>query len=176
VADRVFSAPLPAGFYNLDGCPERRLLVPSARPMNARPRRFRAWARLKQSVCRWTLPGRWPEVSQRIKALDCKGLTCSIRTSADGARVRSHLLDGVCQPARSLHREWLQRSTTARAADRGTQHSDSRAAQAGVPNLIAMFGNRGGRSDADGLRTARRPVKGCRQSRRRTASRCAWSS
>src|SRR6266478_3082711 len=38
------------------------------------PEAFPGAGRLKQSVCRWTLPGPLPEVCQRIKALGLQGI------------------------------------------------------------------------------------------------------
>jgi hydroxypyruvate isomerase len=108
--------------------------------------------RLKQSVCRWTLPGSLPEVCQRVKALGldaidllypdewpvarAAGLTCSMGYASR----REHFIEnGFNDPA--LHALLIEELNAAIPG----------AAAAGVPNLIAMFGNRRGRSDADGI-------------------------
>jgi hydroxypyruvate isomerase len=108
--------------------------------------------RLKQSVCRWTLPGALPEVCQRVKGLQLKGidllypdewhvarasgLTCSMGYASR----RDHFIDnGFNDP--QYHALLIEELSGAIPL----------AAQAGVPNLIAMFGNRRGRSDAEGI-------------------------
>jgi hydroxypyruvate isomerase len=108
--------------------------------------------RLKQSVCRWTLPGPLPKVCQRIKGLGLKGidllypdewavacesgLTCSMGYASR----REHFIEvGFNDPAQ--HAMLIEELNTAIPL----------AAKAGVPNLIAMFGNRGGRTDAEGI-------------------------
>ncbi len=111
-----------------------------------------AAGRLHQSVCRWTLPGSLPEVCQRVRALGLSGidllypeewevaraagLTCSMGYAS---RRESFIAEGFNNPA--LHPLLVGELTAA----------IPRAAAAGVPNLIAMFGNRRGRSDAQGI-------------------------
>jgi hydroxypyruvate isomerase len=116
------------------------------------PEAFPSVGRLKQSVCRWTLPGPLPDVCQRIKELGLQGidllypdewqvarasgLTCSMGYASR----RAHLIEnGFNDPQQ--HVLLIEELNTA----------IPRAAQAGVPNLIAMFGNRRGRSDAEGI-------------------------
>jgi len=108
--------------------------------------------RLKQSVCRWTLPGALPEVCERVKGLGLQGidllypdewavaraagLTCSLGYASR----REHFIeDGFNDPQ---HHALLIEELNA---------AIPLAAQAGVPNLIAMFGNRRGRSDAEAV-------------------------
>jgi len=108
--------------------------------------------RLHQSVCRWTLPGALPEVCQRVRALGLKaidllhtdewetaraaGLTCSMGYASR----RDHFIEnGFNDPGN--HAMLIEELTAAIPL----------AAQAGVPNVIAMFGNRRGRSDAEGI-------------------------
>jgi hydroxypyruvate isomerase len=122
------------------GAPEP---VPAAMPVSGR---------LKQSVCRWTLPGSLTDVCQRIRKLGLPaidllypdewqaaheaGLTCSMGYASR----RAHFIeDGFNDP--QLHAVLIGELTAA----------IPRAARAGVPNLIAMFGNRRGRSDAEGI-------------------------
>jgi hydroxypyruvate isomerase len=111
-----------------------------------------AAGRLKQSVCRWTLPGALPEVCAKVKAIGFQaidllypdewetaraaGLTVSMGYAS---RRKAFIPDGFNDPA--LHPMLIEELTTAIPM----------AAAAGVPNLIAMFGNRKGRSDADGI-------------------------
>jgi len=134
-----------------------------ARADERAPEALPAAGRLKQSVCRWTLPGPLPGVCQRIKVLGlaridllypdewqvarASGLTCSMGYASR----RDHLIEnGFNDPQQHAP---LSRNST---------QAIPRAAQAGVPNLIAMFGNRRGRSDADGICELRGgPVKGC---------------
>jgi hydroxypyruvate isomerase len=108
--------------------------------------------RLKQSVCRWTLKGDLPEICRRVKAVGLQGidllypeewdvaraagLTCSMGYAS---RRQNFIPDGFNDP--SLHPVLIEELNTA----------IPRAAQAGVPNLIAMFGNRRGRTDAEGI-------------------------
>ena len=111
-----------------------------------------AAGRLNQSVCRWTLPGALPEVCQRVKALGFQGIDLLYPEEWDAARAagltcsmgyasrrKNFIPDGFNDP--SLHPMLIEELNTA----------IPRAAQAGVPNLIAMFGNRKGRSDAEGI-------------------------
>jgi len=111
-----------------------------------------AAGRLKQSVCRWTLPGTLPEVCERVRGLGlaaidllhvdewpvarAAGLTCSMGYASR----REHFIEnGFNDP--TLHPLLVEELTTAIPL----------AARAGVPNVIAMFGNRRGRSDAEGI-------------------------
>ncbi|HYM42904.1 MAG TPA: TIM barrel protein [Steroidobacteraceae bacterium] len=108
--------------------------------------------RLRQSVCRWTLPGALPEVCARVRALGLAaidllhvdewsvarqaGLTCSMGYASR----REHFIeDGFNDPKN--HPLLVAELTQAIPL----------AAAAGVPNVIAMFGNRRGLSDADGI-------------------------
>ncbi len=108
--------------------------------------------RLHQSVCRWTLPGALPEVCERVHGLGLQaidllhvdewaiaraaGLTCSMGYASR----RDHFIEnGFNDPAN--HPMLIEELTTAIPL----------AAQAGVPNVIAMFGNRRGRSETEGI-------------------------
>lgn len=108
--------------------------------------------RLKQSVCRWTLRGELPEVCAHVKALGFQGIDLLYPDEWDAARAagltcsmgyasrrKNFIPDGFNDP--SLHPVLIEELNTA----------IPKAAQAGVPNLIAMFGNRRGRSDAEGI-------------------------
>ncbi|HEX4388525.1 MAG TPA: TIM barrel protein [Steroidobacteraceae bacterium] len=108
--------------------------------------------RLRQSVCRWTLPGSLPEVCARVHGLGLSGIdllypdewgtarAAGLVVSMGYASRRAELIeDGFNDP--KLHPMLIEELTAA----------IPRAAQAGVPNLIAMFGNRRGRSDAEGI-------------------------
>jgi hydroxypyruvate isomerase len=108
--------------------------------------------RLRQSVCRWTLPGELPEVCARVKGLGLQGIdllypdewpsagAAGLIVSMGYASRRANLIEnGFNDP--QLHPMLIEELTLA----------IPRAAQAGVPNLIAMFGNRRGRSDAEGI-------------------------
>jgi hydroxypyruvate isomerase len=110
--------------------------------------------RLKQSVCRWTY-GRMPlrELCRAGKAIGLagidlltpdewqvvreEGLVCSM--GYPGPERRGFIADGFNDPAH--HEMLLAELTTAIPA----------AEAAGVPNVIAMFGNRNGRSDQDAI-------------------------
>ena len=111
-----------------------------------------ASGRLRQSVCRWTLPGTLPEVCQRVRDLGLKGidllypdewavataagLTCSMGYASH----RGHFIeDGFNDP--QLHAMLIEELNGAIPL----------AAKSGVPNLIAMFGNRRGRTDAEAI-------------------------
>ena len=108
--------------------------------------------RLKQSVCRWTLPGPLPEVCAKVKAIGFQGIDLLYPEEWETARAtgltvsmgyashrKNFIADGFNDPA--LHPVLIEELNTA----------IPKAAQAGVPNLIAMFGNRRGRSDAEGI-------------------------
>ena len=108
--------------------------------------------RLRQSVCRWTLPGTLPEVCEHVRRLGLQGidllypdewevarasgLTCSMGYAS---RRKEFIENGFNDP--QLHDMLTTELETALPL----------AAKAGVPNLIAMFGNRRGRSDAEGI-------------------------
>jgi hydroxypyruvate isomerase len=111
-----------------------------------------AAGRLKQSVCRWTLPGALAEVCQRVHGLGLRaidllhkdewevaraaGLTCSMGYASR----RDHFIEnGFNDPAN--HAMLIEELNAAIPL----------AAGAGVPNVIAMFGNRRGLSDAEGI-------------------------
>src|SRR5581483_6540590 len=111
-----------------------------------------AGGRLKQSVCRWTLRGDLPDVCQRVKALGFQGIDLLYPEEWDAARAagltcsmgyasrrKDFIPDGFNDP--SLHPMLIGELNAA----------IPRAAQAGVPNLIAMFGNRRGRGDAEAI-------------------------
>jgi hydroxypyruvate isomerase len=108
--------------------------------------------RLHQSVCRWTLPGSLPDICQRVRALGLQGIDLLHTDEWDVARAagltcsmgyasrRDHFIEnGFNDPAN--HAMLIEELTAA----------IPRAAQAGVPNVIAMFGNRRGRSEAQGI-------------------------
>ena len=108
--------------------------------------------RLRQSVCRWTLPGALPEICQRVRALGLQGIdllhsdewqvarAAGLTCSMGYASRREHFIEnGFNDPAN--HAMLIEELTAA----------IPRAAQAGVPNVIAMFGNRRGRSDTEGI-------------------------
>jgi hydroxypyruvate isomerase len=108
--------------------------------------------RLKQSVCRWTLPGALPDVCAKVKAIGFQGIDLLYPEEWETARAagltvsmgyashrRNFIPDGFNDPA--LHPVLIEELNTA----------IPKAAQAGVPNLIAMFGARRGRSDAEGI-------------------------
>lgn len=116
------------------------------------PQAPRAAGRLRQSVCRWTLPGQLRDVCRRVKALGFEGidllypdewqtardagLVCSMGYAA---RRERFIEDGFNDP--QLHAMLIGELAAALPL----------ASRAGVPNLIAMFGNRRGRSEADGI-------------------------
>jgi len=108
--------------------------------------------RLKQSVCRWTLPGALPDVCAKVKAMGFAGIDLLYPEEWETAQAagltvsmgyashrKAFIPDGFNDPA--LHPVLIEELTSA----------IPKAAAAGVPNLIAMFGNRKGRSDADGI-------------------------
>jgi hydroxypyruvate isomerase len=111
-----------------------------------------AAGRLKQSVCRWTLPGALAGVCQRVRGLGLRaidllhvdewevaraaGLTCSMGYASR----REHFIEnGFNDPAN--HAMLIEELNAAIPL----------AARAGVPNVIAMFGNRRGLSDTEGI-------------------------
>jgi len=111
-----------------------------------------AAGRLRQSVCRWTLPGDLPEVCRRVRGLGLgaidllhvdewqvardAGLTCSMGYASR----RDHFIEnGFNDPAN--HAMLIEELNAAIPL----------AASAGVPNVIAMFGNRRGLSEMEGV-------------------------
>jgi hydroxypyruvate isomerase len=116
------------------------------------PAAAQAAGRLRQSVCRWTLPGALPEVCQRVRGLGLSaidllhvdewevaraaGLTCSMGYASRRDRL---IENGFNDPAN--HAMLIEELKAAIPL----------AASAGVPNVIAMFGNRRGLSDAEGI-------------------------
>jgi hydroxypyruvate isomerase len=108
--------------------------------------------RLRQSVCRWTLPGSLPEVCDRVHGLGLTaidllyadewqtarsaGLVCSMGYASR----REHFIENGFNDPQN-HAMLIEELTNAMPL----------AAQAGVPNVIAMFGNRRGRSDTEGI-------------------------
>jgi hydroxypyruvate isomerase len=124
----------------------------SARADAMRPATPATTGRLKQSVCRWTLPGPLPDVCQRVRGLGlgaidllypdewpvarAAGLTCSMGYAS---RREHFIADGFNDP--QLHAMLIEELSGAIPL----------AAQAGVPNVIAMFGNRRGRSHEEGI-------------------------
>ena len=111
-----------------------------------------AGGRLRQSVCRWTLPGALPEVCQRVRGLGLRaidllyadewevaraaGLTCSMGYAS---RRERFIENGFNDPAN--HAMLIAELDAAIPL----------AARSGVPNVIAMFGNRRGLSDGEGI-------------------------
>ena len=108
--------------------------------------------RLKQSVCRWTLPGPLADVCARVRGLGLSamdllhtdewpvakeaGLTCSMGYASR----REHFIEnGFNDP--NNHAMLIGELTAAIPL----------AAQTGVPNVIAMFGDRRGLSEAQGI-------------------------
>ena len=103
-------------------------------------------------MCRWTLPGPLPEVCAKVKAIGFTGIDLLYPDEWETARAagltvsmgyasrrKAFIPNGFNDPA--LHPVLIEELTSA----------IPKAAAAGVPNLIAMFGNRKGRSDADGV-------------------------
>ena len=126
------------------------LVVPAiaAAPAAAQPEA----GRLKQSVCRWTLKGDLSDVCRRLKELGFQGVDLLYPDEWETARAagltvsmgyashrQNFIPDGFNDPG--LHPMLIGELNTA----------IPKAAAAGVPNLIAMFGNRKGRSDAEGI-------------------------
>ena len=127
-------------------------VAPLARAGSAAPDAPLPSGRLRQSVCRWTLPGALPEVCQRVAAMGltaidllyadewpvarAAGLTCSMGYASR----REHFIEnGFNDP--KLHPLLVGELSAA----------IPEAAKSSVPNLIAMFGNRRGLSDAEGI-------------------------
>ncbi len=132
----------------------RALLAAGAALAASRRVSFSRPGRIKQSVCRWTY-GRMPlvELCRAAKGIGllgidlltpdqwatvrAEGLTCSM--GYPGPERRNFIAAGFNDPAH--HEMLLGELRTAIPA----------AAEAGVPNVIAMFGNRNGRSDQDAI-------------------------
>ena len=134
------------------GLSRRSLLAASAAaPAVAAAQPASAPGRLRQSVCRWTLKGDLAAVCGEVKALGFQGIDLLYPDEWDAARSaglicsmgyasrrKNFIADGFNDPA--LHPVLIEELNTAIPL----------AAKAGVPNLIAMFGNRRGRSDGEG--------------------------
>jgi hydroxypyruvate isomerase len=108
--------------------------------------------RLRQSVCRWTLPGSLAEVCDRVHGL---GLTAiDLLHTDEWQMARSAGL--ICSMGYASRREHFIENGFNDPQNHAMLIEELAgaiplAAQAGVPNLIAMFGNRRGRSDAEGI-------------------------
>ena len=134
-----------AGSIALAASPAFRF-APAQAPDLQRP------GRLKQSVCRWT-HGRTPlpELCHTAKAL---GIVAIDLLQPDEWAVvkQAGLTTSLGYP--TARRDFIATGFNDRANHpmllRELRDTIPLAARAGVPNLIAMFGNRGGRSDADG--------------------------
>jgi len=129
-----------------------RVAAAASRGASERAEAPAAQGRLRQSVCRWTLPGPLPEVCDHVRRLGLQGidllyadewetahaagLTCSMGYAS---RRKEFIENGFNDP--QLHDMLIAEINAALPL----------AARAGVPNLIAMFGNRRGRSDAEGI-------------------------
>ena len=131
-------------------------LTPAAAALASGPRQAPtaspAAGRLRQSVCRWTLPGPLSEVCQRVRGLGLRAIdllhvdewevarAADLTCSMGYASRRDHFIEnGFNDPGN--HAMLIEELTAAIPL----------AAQAGVPNVIAMFGNRRGLSDAEGI-------------------------
>jgi hydroxypyruvate isomerase len=120
---------------------------PAAPPVPQRP------GRLKQSVSRWTYEAMpLPELCRAAKAL---GLVAIDLLQPDEWPVvrEAGLVSSLGYP--SARNDFIATGFNDRANHplllRELGATIPLAAQAGVPNVIAMFGNRNGRSDADGI-------------------------
>jgi hydroxypyruvate isomerase len=108
--------------------------------------------RLQQSVCRWTLPGSLPEVCQHVRRLGFPGIDLLYPDEWEIARAAGL----TCSMGYASRREAFIENGFNDAQLHGMLSEELNraiplAAKAGVPSLIAMFGNRRGRSDADGI-------------------------
>ncbi len=109
--------------------------------------------RLRQSVCRWTHGGMpLPELCRAAKAL---GLVAIDLLQPEEWPIvhEAGLVSSLGYP--TARRDFIATGFNDRANHplllRELGDTIPLAAQAGVPNVIAMFGNRNGRSDADGI-------------------------
>jgi hydroxypyruvate isomerase len=111
-----------------------------------------AQGRLRQSVCRWTLPGTLPEVCDHVRRLGLQGIDLLYPDEWETA----HAAGLTCSMGYASRRKELIENgfNDPQLHDMLTAELNSalpQAARAGVPNVIAMFGNRRGRSDAEGI-------------------------
>jgi hydroxypyruvate isomerase len=108
--------------------------------------------RLRQSVCRWTLPGALAEVCARVRGL---GLTAiDLLHTDEWQTARSAAL--ICSMGYASRREQFIENGFNDPQNHAMLIEELTsaiplAADAGVPNVIAMFGNRRGRSDSEGI-------------------------
>jgi hydroxypyruvate isomerase len=144
---RGFVAAATVGLSGVAALGAARLPAPSSRvPL------FPA-ARLKQSVARWCfqkMPLR--DLAQSAKRIGLVGI--DLLQPEEWAVVKEHgLLCTMGYPAN--RRDFLTAGFNDRANHRmllnELERTIPRAATEGVPNVIGMFGNRNGRSDADGI-------------------------
>ena len=117
-----------------------------------RPEAAAARGRLRQSVCRWTLPGTLPEVCDHVRRLGLQGIDLLYPDEWETA----HAAGLTCSMGYASRRKELIENgfNDPQLHDMLTAELNSAlplAARAGVPNVIAMFGNRRGRSDAEGI-------------------------
>jgi hydroxypyruvate isomerase len=116
--------------------------------------------RLRQSVCRWTLPGPLPQVCALVKGLGLEAIDLLPPEEWDVAR-GAGLVCSMGYPAASEH--FIERGFNDQRNHAlligNLSAAMPLAARAGVPNLIAMFGNRRGLSDAQGIANCVRGLK-----------------
>jgi hydroxypyruvate isomerase len=133
-------------------------LIARARPSGSPP----GAGRLKQSVCRWTygsIP--LPEFCRTIKGMGLAGIDLLQPAEWPAAR-DAGLVVSMGYPTDRRHfmaTGFNDRAHHAMLIDELTR-TIPLAAAAGVPNVITMFGNRAGISDADGIAAC---VEGLRQ-------------
>ncbi|HJQ66222.1 MAG TPA: TIM barrel protein [Gemmatimonadales bacterium] len=127
--------------------------TPAFRLAHARSVEQRRPGRLKQSVSRWTYGSMpLPELCRAAKAL---GIVAIDLLQPDEWPVvrEAGLVASLGYP--TVRRDFIATGFNDRANHpmllRELRETIPRAASAGVPSVIAMFGNRGGRSDADGM-------------------------
>jgi len=123
------------------------------RPAVERPRSPERPGRLRQSVCRWTYGGMsLPELCRVAKALGLVAIDLLQPEEWPVAR-EAGLVPSLGYP--TARRDFIATGFNDRANHplllRELRETIPLAAQAGVPNVIAMFGNRNGRSDAEGI-------------------------
>ncbi|MEO8192973.1 MAG: TIM barrel protein [Gemmatimonadales bacterium] len=117
--------------------------------------------RLKQSVSRWPyskIP--LPEFSEACRAMGLKAI--DLLQPGDWDTVRQHGL--ICSMGYPTERrDFLSNGFNNRASHpmllRELERTIPLAAKQGVPNVIAMFGNRQGRSDAEGIKASSEGLK-----------------
>jgi hydroxypyruvate isomerase len=127
--------------------------TPAVRLAHARTDDQSRPGRLKQSVSRWTYGSMpLPELCRAAKAL---GIVAIDLLQPDEWPVvrEAGLVASLGYP--TARRDFIATGFNDRAHHpmllRELRETIPRAASAGVPSVIAMFGNRGGRSDADGM-------------------------